>query len=80
MASILFTNQDWTPEKKRQYFDEYIKLKKSCRKWHKAPKKFKQLRLWSYDKACLTGDIWEDIIDEQLYEPIIKSKLTNSIW
>jgi hypothetical protein len=83
--NILFTHQDWTDEKKKEYQKQYNKLKQSCRVWHKAPKEFKELKLWSYGKDNLAGsnpadDLWSEIIDEQLYEPILITRLTKKIW
>ena len=63
-----------------KYFKKYMKNKLKVRKWYKSNKQFRELKLWGYAKENLTGDIWEDLIDEQIYEPQLDTKLKRSIW
>jgi hypothetical protein len=78
--NTLFVNKDWTEEQKAIYFKNYMKLKLMLRKWHKTPKKFKEINMYQYGKDNMGTGIWKDIIDEQMYEPMIKTKFTATIW
>ena len=69
-----------TKEDFKTYFKKYMKNKLKVRKWYKSNKQFRELKLWSYAKENLTGDIWEELIDEQIYEPMLDTKLKRSIW
>ncbi|MFW6311661.1 MAG: hypothetical protein ACOC1K_05435 [Nanoarchaeota archaeon] len=69
-----------TEKEKKKYFKKYLKNKKKCRKWYAADKKYREIVLWSYGKDNIGGDIWEDIMDEQLYEPELDTRLKRKIW
>lgn len=76
----LFTNKDWTEEEKDRYFKQYIKLKHRLRSWYKAPVKFREVKMYRHGTANIGDSLWENIIDEQTYEPMIQTKLTAKIW
>ena len=67
-------------EEFNKYFKKYMKNKLKIRKWYKSNKQFRELKLWGYTGEGLTGDIWEDLIMEQIYEPQLNTKLKRSIW
>ena len=62
------------------YFKKYMKNKLKVRAWHKSNKRFRELKLWCYEQENLSGDIWKNIMEEQLYESQFDTKLKRSIW
>ena len=76
----LFVNKDWTEEEKARYFKQYMSNKEMLRKWHKAPKNLKEIQMYSYGIDDAKEELWDNIIGEQLYEPLIQTRLTAKIW
>ena len=62
------------------YFKKYMKNKEKVRAWYKSHKKFRKLKLWCYEEENPSGDIWKEIMEEQLYESQFDTKLKRSIW
>ena len=86
--NILFTDQEWTEDKKKLYFRQYMDNKRKLRAWYFADKKYKGIKyknfgLFTFKKNnddTIVNNIWYNIMQEQVNEPIIKTRLYNKIW
>ena len=80
---IFQKNRKLNKEEGEAYFNIYMKHKiDKCRRFHSADKDHREIILYTSKQLRVTlyGEIWQGIINEQIYRPITNSILINRIW
>jgi hypothetical protein len=78
---LLFkANRVLTDREKETLLKEHLSHKIKVRKWHKANKDHKGITMYRIRILTMFGEIWENVIEDQIYQSIAASPLINRIW